>query len=156
MDDGSSTVAPPMQPLNLTMNDDVGIPVADGLGFSAAAQRFGSADHNPELNVLGREAPPSPVKASRAGAAQLGEIPEEFRCMIDGRLMITPVVFVSNIVSPGTRFWYELGTLQAWAATQGDVCPVSGEAFESGSVRVDEEKKAEIEAWIGRGAGGSE
>lgn len=73
-------------------------------------------------------------------------IPEEFRCAIDGRLMQTPVRYVSPV--NGNTYVYELSTLQAWAQVQGDVCPVSGETFtpEVPPV-VDEELQGRIAAF---------
>ncbi|CAD7942713.1 unnamed protein product [Amoebophrya sp. A120] len=81
--------------------------------------------------------------------AHRGEVPEEFRCAIDGKLMQTPVRWLSP--ASGNVYVYELVTLQAWAEVQGDVCPVSGEAFTAEAPpAVDEGLKAKIEAFTSK------
>ncbi|CAD7928612.1 unnamed protein product [Amoebophrya sp. A120] len=73
-------------------------------------------------------------------------IPPHWRCHIDGRIMTNPVRFLSP--STGELFFYELATLQAWAAASGDVCPITGEAFTGDSLQRDGALEEEIRAGL--------
>ena len=102
-------------------------------------------------NILGADHAPSPIKASNLAATHMSaagfdDFPEHFRCGIDGKLMQNPVSFTSP--TTGMVYRYELATLQAWAGTQGDVCPVSGEAFQPDSVVMDVGLRTEMEQFF--------
>lgn len=80
-------------------------------------------------------------------AADADAVPEHWRCHIDGKLMAVPVRFVSP--TDGSVHYYELATLQAWSAVHGDVCPITGEAFNANSLQRDTALEEEIRAATG-------
>eukprot|EP00392_Amoebophrya_sp_AT5.2_P003781 g3786.t1 len=80
-------------------------------------------------------------------AADADAVPEHWRCHIDGKLMAAPVRFVSP--TDGSVHYYELATLQAWSAVHGDVCPITGEAFNANSLQRDTALEEEIRAATG-------
>ncbi|CAD7926452.1 unnamed protein product [Amoebophrya sp. A25] len=83
------------------------------------------ADDAPSAEVVGQL---SGVGGNKGHSQRPREaIPEEFRCAIDGKFLQTPIRWTSP--TTGISYVYELATLQAWAAVQGDICPVTGEAF---------------------------
>ena len=124
-------------------------------GMNSAAYNGGAPPSSSELMTAlataqarpASSAPSAPTRLLGRGTHDLTQAaPPHYLCQIDGRLMTTPVLFTS----PGTQavYRYELETLQRWSAVNGDVCPVSGEAFVAGSVVVEENLKKEIGRWV--------
>eukprot|EP00933_Yihiella_yeosuensis_P021593 TRINITY_DN17063_c0_g2_i1.p1 TRINITY_DN17063_c0_g2~~TRINITY_DN17063_c0_g2_i1.p1 ORF type:complete len:261 (+),score=44.17 TRINITY_DN17063_c0_g2_i1:102-785(+) len=71
----------------------------------------------------------------------VGNSPMEFRCSIDGRLLVDPVRSPSGLV-------FERSVLSKKLQGSGDLCPVTGESLSLGDCTRDVELRKQIQIWV--------